>query len=112
MNRTHPSVLPRQTSVLSRQTLLAACAAVALLGGYNAVHAQANPPSQVNPTSTDSNRQATQGLVPPKSQADQRSASGNTASSARSRINAPGSDLRNDRNTTTRTARAPRADRN
>ncbi|HEY0879611.1 MAG TPA: hypothetical protein VGE10_14275 [Zeimonas sp.] len=55
-------------------------------------------PTQVNPDSQDSNRQASQGLAPSPDQ-----------DAARSRINAPGSDLRNDRTTM---ARAPRADRN
>jgi len=61
-------------------------------------------PTQVNPDSTDSNRQASQGMVP--STDDDR---------AQSRINAPGSDLRNDRtmrDDRTTMARAPRADRN
>lgn len=55
-------------------------------------------PTQVNPSSQDSNRQASQGMVPSTDQ-----------DSSRARINAPGSDLRNDRTTM---ARAPRADRN
>ncbi len=61
-------------------------------------------PTQVNPDSRDSNRQASQGMAP---SADD--------DSAQSRINAPGSDLRNDRamrDDRTTMARAPRADRN
>ena len=61
-------------------------------------------PTQVNPDSRDSNRQASQGMAP--STGDD---------SAQSRINAPGSDLRNDRamrDDRTTMARAPRADRN
>lgn len=61
-------------------------------------------PTQVNPDSRDSNRQASQGMVPSTDD-----------DSAQSRINAPGSDLRNDRamrDDRTTMARAPRADRN
>lgn len=62
-------------------------------------------PTQVNPDSRDSNRQASQGMVP----------STDDDTSAQARINAPGSDLRNDRtmrDDRTTMARAPRADRN
>ncbi|HLT27386.1 MAG TPA: hypothetical protein VK047_11920 [Zeimonas sp.] len=55
-------------------------------------------PTQVNPDAQDSNRQASQGMAPSADRDD-----------VSSRLNAPGSDLRNDRTTM---ARAPRADRN
>jgi len=55
-------------------------------------------PTQVNPDSQDSNRQASQGMAPDASQG-----------AARSRVDTSSSGLRNDRTTM---ARAPRADRN
>jgi hypothetical protein len=61
--------------------------------------AAAGSPTQVNPNTRDSNRQASQGMVPSAYQ----------DSSAQARVNAPDSNLRNDRTTM---ARAPRADRN
>ena len=61
--------------------------------------AAAGSPTQVNPNARDSNRQASQGMVP----------STDRDSSAQARVDAPDSNLRNDRTTM---ARAPRADRN
>ncbi len=118
----------------SRQAMLAMFAAVAFFGAANVAQAQstttgpstspsasstmtaqsgtAGSPTQVNPNAQDSNRQASQGMVPSPDE-----------SSAQSRIGAPNSDLRNDRTTMrndrttmrndrTTMARAPRADRN
>jgi len=111
----------KATSAPRPPTALAIFAAVAFFGAASVAQAQSTTsspsattrdssaptgsasgsPTQVNPDSRDSNRQASQGMVPA-----QQSAQGD---SARARINAPGSDLRNDRTTM---ARAPRADRN
>lgn len=55
-------------------------------------------PTQVNPDSQDSNRQASQGMVPDTNRG-----------ATRSSVDTSSSDLRNDRTTM---ARAPRADRN
>lgn len=150
-----------RTSLMRRQPLLASFAAVAFLAAFGLAQAQSSTsPTQVNPSASDSNREASQGMQP--SQGDTRTgtmrsdrSSGSTMSSgtqgssgssmtaqsgatgsptqvnpsaqdsnreasqgmvpgrsddtARSRINAPDSDLRNDRTTM---ARAPRADRN
>ncbi len=114
----------------SRQTMLAMFAAVAFFGAVSVAQAQSTTtspsttspstssttttqnrtattgsPTQVNPNAQDSNRQASQGMAPSPNEP-----------SAQSRVNAPGSDLRNDRtaarNDRTTMARAPRADRN
>ncbi|MCD6681249.1 MAG: hypothetical protein LT102_11440 [Burkholderiaceae bacterium] len=117
-------------SLPGRQTMLAMFAAVAFFGAVSIAQAQSTTtspsttspsssstttaqnrsattgsPTQVNPNARDSNRQASQGMVPSANEP-----------SAQSRIDAPDSDLRNDRNAArndrTTMARAPRADRN
>lgn len=161
-----------RTFTLRRQPLLATFAAVAFLGAFGVAQAQSQQgtsPTQVNPSATDTNREASQGMQPSRSDTrtdtmrSDPSTSGSTMSStprgssssmttqsgtsgaagsptqvnpdaqdtnraasqgmvpprdgttAQSRINAPDSDLRNDRtmrDDRTTMARAPRADRN
>ncbi len=151
-----------RTSLMRRQPLLATFAAAAFLGAFGLAQAQSSTsPTQVNPSATDSNREASQGMQPsqgdtrtgtmrsdrstgstmsggtqpgssssmtaqsggasgsptqvnPDAQDSNREASqgmvpGRSDDSARSRIDSPDSDLRNDRTTM---ARAPRVDRN